>query len=827
MMRSSMSNNGHAKKGIIPVHCLHSQGQVGSARSTFAVGATTLSLALIARSAIAAPESGAFVGAPAQIVASAAAPLGGLTAMADPAADSVTLYDAAGTARRTLTRGDLTAVLPWMGLNTDADGPCALTFSDSGRLLFIAVCDTAAGPDGQPADAILRYDTQTDQLAVYLRFELGGFNPSPRPMLAHFKGRLYLSSGGNIRTYNARVNDATGSQVGVSAPGAASNTVPMAIDRATGTMYAANAGTLLRASLTSTSLTFTSVGTVSASSPIRGLAWSDTFGGAGQGGLYVQLNPTSPSPASPYIMFVPPAMARGTGTFAPVTYLTAAQAPTALLTSPATGLSSRWDGALVHHVSTAAHLLTDTSDTRLTFDAWRADEFAQVVMFGKDLVSPDGEPAGWVIDADVIPAWNRFHPATPDAAAWVILLCLMNDQINNDPDAEGIVAQILTRYAGLAPDGIAPSRSADGIFRHWIDPLTGNAKPGWDPEYATLSTMKIVLAAARARAFYPDNAQVRVATNRIICGVTNWDAYFDQQSRTFFKGLAAGGRDGTSISSGWHESVLFAEQAAAYGTSTGPAAGVAWLDRTRWPVSSYVTGRLVTGTSSGSFSPTFISVYPLLTSSAFRESALWQSHVQNIRASHAAWTDDNGPLHATVFSAGTTKSEWGGYNADSLSNRPGNVTTFPALMGLAAATQVNTGIAAAGPLSDAAAAYAAYRAGARQTFKGGASILYRRSDIDRAYTPNSAGLPDVAMGALGLAALLQPGSVEAVLTGQYPSCSGNQGCPSDWNQDGGVDGADVEAFFFDWVQGAADLNEDGGTDGSDVDTFFGFWQTGC
>ncbi|MBX3410985.1 MAG: hypothetical protein KF859_14010 [Phycisphaeraceae bacterium] len=53
-------------------------------------------------------------------------------------------------------------------------------------------------------------------------------------------------------------------------------------------------------------------------------------------------------------------------------------------------------------------------------------------------------------------------------------------------------------------------------------------------------------------------------------------------------------------------------------------------------------------------------------------------------------------------------------------------------------------------------------------------------------------------------------------------------CPADYNQDGGIDGADVQAFFADWEQGlpCSDVNEDGGIDGSDVQFFFGVWENG-
>jgi hypothetical protein len=53
-------------------------------------------------------------------------------------------------------------------------------------------------------------------------------------------------------------------------------------------------------------------------------------------------------------------------------------------------------------------------------------------------------------------------------------------------------------------------------------------------------------------------------------------------------------------------------------------------------------------------------------------------------------------------------------------------------------------------------------------------------------------------------------------------------CPADYNMDGGVDGADVQAFFNDWETGLsnADVNLDGGVDGGDVETFFVAWEAG-
>jgi hypothetical protein len=53
-------------------------------------------------------------------------------------------------------------------------------------------------------------------------------------------------------------------------------------------------------------------------------------------------------------------------------------------------------------------------------------------------------------------------------------------------------------------------------------------------------------------------------------------------------------------------------------------------------------------------------------------------------------------------------------------------------------------------------------------------------------------------------------------------------CFADFNQDGGVDGSDLQAFFETWSSGvnAADVNLDGGVDGADVETFILQWQAG-
>ncbi|MBX3409416.1 MAG: hypothetical protein KF859_05970 [Phycisphaeraceae bacterium] len=75
--------------------------------------------------------------------------------------------------------------------------------------------------------------------------------------------------------------------------------------------------------------------------------------------------------------------------------------------------------------------------------------------------------------------------------------------------------------------------------------------------------------------------------------------------------------------------------------------------------------------------------------------------------------------------------------------------------------------------------------------------------------------------------LFRPGT-PASIDESAPGPSLLHACWIDFNGDGGVDGADVEAFYLAWELGIgqADVNQDGGVDGQDVETFFINWEAG-
>jgi hypothetical protein len=730
----------------------------------------------------------------------AAATLAGWYAAADTAEDRVQIRGVRGELLDEITRADLQALLPWMTLDGSADGPAALAFTDSGRSLFIAVHDDRAAGDGLPGDAVLRFDTALGQLTVFARAEVSN-SVAAAPHLAahHFRGRLYIGTeSGGLLVYRAERNDTFAfptATVALTGPVRGLST-----DRGSGVLYALAGGTLWRATLAVQPLSFTAVGPLAEA---RALGHSSHYG-AEPSGLFVLARSGGVSAVSR----IPDLQALGLQALSPLTVFTTGE--------DLADLAATACGRLLAAGGAGAWILADDADPRLGFEGWLSDEFAQVVSFAEGLVSPDGEPSGWVIDADVRTGWTRFHPATPDGAGWTVLLSLLNDRINGDAGARDLVRTILRRYAGLAGDGIGPSLSADGQIRHWIDPFTGGAEAGWNPEFATLSTMKIVMGADRARAFYADDPAIVEAADAIIARVTDWDSYIQPGSDAlYFVAQPGGGPDPFSAGGGYHEGIIFVEQAAAFGDAS--AAFARWLDRSRWPTASFVNSLPVTTNSPGAHQAAFLSLYPSLVQRPFRESAAWGSHLRHLFGSFGAWTDDAGPRYLTVFSAGSTKPEWGGYHADSLSDHPGDVTTFPSLMAF-------SGTLGTPP---AVGAYHAYRLGARQTFAGGASILYRRSRVDPSFSANDAGLPDVALGALGLAELIEPGVIDQVLAIPY----GVLPCPADLAPPFGVlDLADINAFVSAFIaQGAgADLAPPFGVlDLADINAFVSSFLAGC
>jgi hypothetical protein len=129
-------------------------------------------------------------------------------------------------------------------------------------------------------------------------------------------------------------------------------------------------------------------------------------------------------------------------------------------------------------------------------------------------------PSGLVRDSLVLdPGASSFHPATPDAAGFALVALSALDHLGKLPDAEDRVVDILSAYAGQTP-GVAPDRSADGHFVHFMNINTGApAGGGWDSSYSPISTALLVAGAQFARNHFTANSTIASLTEQLINSV--------------------------------------------------------------------------------------------------------------------------------------------------------------------------------------------------------------------------------------------------------------------------------------------------------------------
>ena len=678
-------------------------------------------------------------------------------------------------------RGGLLGALDTRGFDPPAGDRrvLGLAWSDSSRLLFVAT-----RTDASEDELIYRYDTEAGEVTRFATLDLGGAPASPAA-LAFYRGELWVGvRGGSIVALDAtrdsigpdprvvRTIDATPAGVVRS----------LAVDRDGRLLFAASANGLFRADLEAPD---PALFRFDARETVVSLVSSPAFGADGQEGLVIL---QTEGGGSQSIELATYADARGqTGRFRSRAYLELPRGGWSDVSATACGrvLGASTGGPIV---------VSDSGDARLGFEDWLGDEFGQVLAYTRALIREDG----WVLDGSPLAGEAAGPPATPDGALWAVLVLLTARDLDPEAnaDAEELVERVLVRYAGMAGDGASPARSADGLFEHWIDPSTGSVFGGFPQEYAVYSTMKIVLGADRARRAFPANRAIGEAASRIVCEVRAWASYFDENDGVFLIGEANGGpMDPGPRNRPFVEGILFAEQASAFAGPDADAVFDRWIDRDRWPAAEFIADRPVTGAVAGVFQPAFITVYPMLTMPAFRDDARWREHALNLFESFKAWTDDEGPRYATAFSAGGGLS---GYHADSLSNHPGDITHFPALMA--------TG--ALGRTDGAVAAYHAYRRGARSDLAVGASMLVRRSDEAPAWE-SGVGLPDAAYGALVLAELISPGVIDRVVSMPLADVL----CRGDLNDDRRVDAEDA----YLWNAAPIDVNDDARADDRDLE----------
>lgn len=86
----------------------------------------------------------------------------------------------------------------------------------------------------------------------------------------------------------------------------------------------------------------------------------------------------------------------------------------------------------------------------------------------------------------------------------------------------------------------------------------------------------------------------------------------------------------------------------------------------------------------------------------------------------------------------------------------------------------------------------------------------------------------VGEGQLFWSNLMGTGERATQVPAVYLNCNPPLCLIADFNQDGSVEGQDIQAFYTSWEvsDSAADVNMDGGVDGQDIEVFFTYWEMG-
>ena len=615
-----------------------------------------------------------------------------------------------------------------------------MAFTASGRQLFLPV-------HGTSSDAVLAYNMGTKQLRTFvsgLSLGLSSSNATHKLGIAHYMGQLYVGTAfGEIRSYTAPLNGLTGTNTGsvrFTGPDTNQPVCAMSVDIQGNMIYVASSNYLYR--LNPTNMTLMQIASLPG---IKAISFGRTYGATGLGGLLV-LQDTG-TQRTLYLAATTDLQSGGSSVALNAYYST---------TNVITDIAATACGRLLTAQATP-QILSDTRDTRMSFNQWMSDEFDQYTLMAKNLCWQDGGLPGMCANAETAAGKSRGSAEVSECAAITADQLMLADRIRGDPEARGLVRQILTRYATL-------ECNSDGLLWAWFSCITG-LRTGTSLAQA-YSTKEVVSMAIRAKAYYADDPDIVNAANIILGRLTNLRDYV-QEGGGFDFGEAWGAAiNPANLVMPYQECHPYGEIAAAIEPKCENAYLDYWHYRSDVGTDNFLPGEPVI---SHNREIPFMHEVDMTLIQFCRDDPSWTQEFKNFYAQFAGWTDDNSPDYLTVFGTGYEPVPGGvpnsdgiypsQYNADDYTDHPSTVNSFPALIGF-------------GLLGDTVpvvGAYFAYRDGKRQLMQASANypspnLLMRISyDVPKWVLPQM-GPIDYAYGGFALGGLISPGSIESTLS---------------------------------------------------------------
>lgn len=402
-------------------------------------------------------------------------------------------------------------------------------------------------------------------------------------------------------------------------------------------------------------------------------------------------------------------------------------------------------------------------------------------------------PSGLVRDSLVLnPAGSSFHPATPDAAGFALVALSALDHLDKLPDAEQRVVNILSAHAGQKP-GVAPDRSADGHFIHFMNVNTGApAGGGWDASYSPISTALLVAGAQFARNHFSQSSSIASLTQQLAESLDFNAAIHPSLNGSIYLNMTKAGGGASGTVRPWNEFMLVHSLALREeDNERALATKHLWQDVDRLPKRSYQGVATLTD-NAATFAPAFWVQQMHFFNGDFRHSNDFESFFTNQRLADQKYSHDAlGEAYRYGLTAGVIPN---GYHADRIFDHPFDVFSPEA-------------VAAWGDMETLLKFYADQDPNSNSRYRYG---LVRESADDPNWIPPDAGLVDHLFLLFGLVESIEPGFFADRV---FPALS-----PGDYNADAIVDAADYDRWrssYGSLTRLAADGNGDGRIDAAD------------
>ena len=378
------------------------------------------------------------------------------------------------------------------------------------------------------------------------------------------------------------------------------------------------------------------------------------------------------------------------------------------------------------------------------------------------------EPSGMVRDSiPLAPSASPIHPASPDAAGFILVGLCVADETGMMADAEGLAESVVSAYSGHTP-GVTPTRSADGHWIHYMDVNTGAYASGWDDTYSSIGSALLVAGGFFAANHWPDNALIRAYADEMFA-TTDFDSMMHESldGRIHMGAYSTGGPVPNTLSP-WNEYMLVASLALREpGAVRAPQMIHLWRDTSQLPKASYMQFETI-GQSSGVFAPAFWIQQQHFFNPDVATSETWDDYYENHRRADLLYClGELGQSYKYGLTAGPYPD---GYAADRIYNHH-NVVGPEAVVAWGDMDTMMQFLDEYPPESDSRWRYG----------------LTRKSIVDAGWWPWDAPVVDHTFLMFGLMETLEPDFFKARVFGQVDSdgdglADDYDNCPNAWNR---------------------------------------------